>query len=66
MLTIVNAWALEPELYLYALAAATGQLWSVMFVETRLRHEQAWIAAIKGANPDMTFLVASPHQTPGL
>lgn len=60
-LAIVNAWALESLLYQYALIIASGLQQNVLFIETRLPHEQAWISQIDAANPNIRFIVASPN-----
>lgn len=58
-LAIVNAWALDPELYILALAMATALQWNVLFIETRLLYEQTWISEVEKAHPGITFLIVS-------
>jgi hypothetical protein len=61
-LAIVNAWALERELYNYALAMATGLKWDVLLIETRRQHEQAWISVIETVNPEIRFVIVGSSE----
>lgn len=59
-IAFILAWAAEP--IFYGMAAMSVAFWSknILFVETRINHEQQWIDHINAVNPSIQFVIAAP------
>lgn len=56
----ILAWAFEPLFYAGAALVAAHLRRNVIFIETRLKHEQEWITHIDAMNPRIRFEIATP------